>query len=227
MRLTGELDALGAISRKPLAGGHARCVHRSRSARAANSSNACAATPGSTFARTPSATRSHAGRALTPTSPPVGTGSHIDAIPNAGRFDGTVGVLGGLEAIRALARAGLPPRRSIELVVFTSEEPTRFGIGCVGSRLLSGLLDPAAAAQLKDREGVSLDEARSAAQVLRRLSSVRLSPGHYSAFVELHIEQGPFLERNSYASSAWSLPSPHPPALRLPSKARAATLEPC
>jgi ureidoglycolate amidohydrolase len=60
---------------------------------------------------------------------PVGTGSHIDAIPNAGRFDGTVGVLGGLEAIRALARAGLRPRRSIELVIFTTEEPTRFGIG--------------------------------------------------------------------------------------------------
>ena len=67
---------------------------------------------------------------------PVATGSHIDAIPNAGRFDGTVGVLGGLEAIRALARAGYQPRRSIELIIFTSEEPTRFGIGCLGSRLL-------------------------------------------------------------------------------------------
>src|SRR5580704_5625575 len=85
---------------------------------------------------------------------PVGTGSHIDAIPNAGRFDGTVGVLGGLEAIRALARAGFRPRRSIELVIFTSEEPTRFGIGCLGSRLLSGLLDPSAGEYLKDRDGI-------------------------------------------------------------------------
>jgi N-carbamoyl-L-amino-acid hydrolase len=127
----------------------------------------------------------------------VGTGSHIDAIPNAGRFDGTVGVLGGLEAMRALASAGYRPRRSIELLIFTSEEPTRFGIGCVGSRLLSGLLDPVAAGQYKDRDGVTLDAARSAAGFDGPLSSVRLPPGYYSAFVEMHIEQGPLLEQHN------------------------------
>src|SRR5215813_13535068 len=78
--------------------------------------------------------------------PAICTGSHIDAIPNAGRYDGTVGVLGGLEAIRALQRSGSRFRRSIELLLFTSEEPTRFGIGCLGSRLLSGALDPQSAA---------------------------------------------------------------------------------
>lgn len=124
----------------------------------------------------------------------VGTGSHIDAIPNAGRFDGTVGVLGGLEAIRALARAGYQPRRSIELVIFTAEEPTRFGIGCLGSRLLGGLLDPSAVRP--DRDGVSLDNARWAAGFKGPLESVPLRPGHYSAFVEMHIEQGPILERH-------------------------------
>ncbi|MGA2216151.1 MAG: M20 family metallo-hydrolase [Bryobacteraceae bacterium] len=129
--------------------------------------------------------------------PPVATGSHIDAIPNAGRFDGTVGVLGGLEAIRALMRAGYQPRRSIELIVFTSEEPTRFGIGCLGSRLISGLLDPAAAARYLDRDGVTLDQARSAAGFDGPLSSVRLPPGYYAAFVEMHIEQGPLLERHN------------------------------
>src|SRR5215472_14522046 len=72
--------------------------------------------------------------------PPIATGSHIDAIPNAGRFDGVVGVLGGLEAIRALKQTGFVPRHPIELIVFTAEEPTRFGIGCLGSRLLSGAL---------------------------------------------------------------------------------------
>jgi ureidoglycolate amidohydrolase len=126
---------------------------------------------------------------------PVGTGSHIDAIPNAGRFDGTVGVLGGLEAIRALARSGYRPLRSIELLIFTSEEPTRFGIGCLGSRLLSGLLDPAAASQFKDHDGFTLDAARSAAGFEGALSSVRLPSGYYSAFVEMHIEQGPILEQ--------------------------------
>src|SRR3984957_13025434 len=128
---------------------------------------------------------------------PVATGSHIDAIPNAGRFDGTVGVLGGLEAIRALARAGYRPRRSIELVIFTSEEPTRFGIGCLGSRLLSGLLDPILADRFQDRDGVSLREARCAAGFEGPLSSVILEPGYYSAFVEMHIEQGPLLEQHN------------------------------
>ena len=98
-----------------------------------------------------------------PELPAIGTGSHIDAIPNAGRYDGTVGVLGGLEAIRALQREGVRPRRSIELVFFTSEEPTRFGIGCLGSRLLSGALDVAKASGLKDKEGKPLDGWREAA----------------------------------------------------------------
>ncbi len=70
--------------------------------------------------------------------PAVGTGSHIDAIPNAGKYDGVVGVLGALEAIRALQRSGFQPKRSIEILLFTAEEPTRFGIGCLGSRMLSG-----------------------------------------------------------------------------------------
>jgi N-carbamoyl-L-amino-acid hydrolase len=125
----------------------------------------------------------------------IGTGSHIDAIPNAGRFDGTVGVLGGLEAIRALARSGFHPRRSIELLVFTAEEPTRFGVGCLGSRLLAGTLDASAGERLKDRDGNSLDEVRIRAGFQGTLSGVRLPAGYYHAFVELHIEQGPILEQ--------------------------------
>ena len=127
----------------------------------------------------------------------VGTGSHTDAIPHSGRYDGTVGVLGGLEAIRALQRSGFKPRRSIELLMFTSEEPTRFGIGCLGSRLLSGTLDPASAARLQDSNGKTLDEAREAAGFHGSLDNVALTSGYYSAFVELHIEQGPMLERRN------------------------------
>jgi N-carbamoyl-L-amino-acid hydrolase len=126
----------------------------------------------------------------------VGTGSHIDAIPNSGRFDGTVGVLGGLEAIRELQRDGFRPRRSIELLMFTSEEPTRFGIGCLGSRLLSGSLNASAADELKDADGATLASVRAQAGFNGSLESVRLEAGYYSAFVELHIEQGPLLEKS-------------------------------
>jgi ureidoglycolate amidohydrolase len=125
----------------------------------------------------------------------VGTGSHIDAIPNAGKFDGVVGVLGGLEAIRALQSGGLRPKRPIELLVFTSEEPTRFGIGCLGSRLLSGTLSADDSRKLKDKEGASLEEVRGAAGFKGGLEEVKLLKGYYEAFVELHIEQGPLLER--------------------------------
>jgi ureidoglycolate amidohydrolase len=130
-----------------------------------------------------------------PDLPAVATGSHTDAIPHAGMYDGTVGVLGGLEAMRALKRGGLRPRRSIELVMLTSEEPTRFGIGCLGSRLLSGTLDPDRADSLKDKDEASLSSVRTAAGFGGPLSSVRLQPNHYHAWIELHIEQGPLLER--------------------------------
>ena len=125
---------------------------------------------------------------------PIATGSHCDAIPNAGRFDGTVGVIGGLEAIRALQRSGFEPQRSIDLVMFTAEEPTRFGIGCLGSRLISGALDSSVGDTLTS-EGRTLNELRLAAGFSGRLIDVPLSPGAYDAFVELHIEQGPILDR--------------------------------
>jgi len=125
---------------------------------------------------------------------PVGTGSHIDAIPNAGLYDGCVGVLGGLEAIRVLQTLGFKPRRSIELVIFTSEEPTRFGIGCLGSRMMGSVLSPVDARKLRDKEGRGLEELRAAAGFSGPLESVALAEGRFHQFVELHIEQGPTLE---------------------------------
>ena len=139
-----------------------------------------------------------------PSLPAVGTGSHTDAIPHAGMYDGTVGVLGGLEAMRALKESGFQPKRSIETLMFTSEEPTRFGIGCIGSRLLGGVIDPATAHALTDRlpetdpqapEGLTVQQVRTAAGFTGPLSTVKLAPDYYAAWVELHIEQGPLLEK--------------------------------
>jgi ureidoglycolate amidohydrolase len=125
---------------------------------------------------------------------PVGTGSHIDAIPNAGLYDGCVGVLGGLEAIRVLQKLGFKPRRSIELVIFTSEEPTCFGIGCLGSRMMANVITPKQALALRDKEGRGLEELRAHAGFTGPLESVMLPKGRFHQFVELHIEQGPLLE---------------------------------
>ncbi|TYI64214.1 hypothetical protein E1A91_D09G072000v1 [Gossypium mustelinum] len=128
----------------------------------------------------------------------VATGSHIDAIPYSGKYDGVVGVLGAIEAINALKRSGFKPKRSLEIILFTSEEPTRFGISCLGSRLLAG--SEALAEALKatvDGQNISFLEAARSAGYARDeddLSRVFLKNDSYSAFVELHIEQAPILE---------------------------------
>ena len=129
----------------------------------------------------------------------VGTGSHTDAIPHAGMYDGTLGVLGGLEAIRALQRAGVQPRRSVDLVLFTSEEPTRFGMGCLGSRLMAGTLEASRADALTDADGETLAAVRQRAGFSGGLEGVRLQAGAYAGWVELHIEQGPLLEQEGLA----------------------------
>ncbi len=134
-----------------------------------------------------------------PELPAVATGSHIDAIPFAGRFDGTVGALGGIEALRALKEAGFRPRRSLEVIVFTSEEPTRFGVGCLGSRALAGSIEADRLAGLRDADGVTFDQAREAAGYSGSLAEARLPRACYRSFLELHIEQGPILEQERQA----------------------------
>jgi ureidoglycolate amidohydrolase len=143
-----------------------------------------------------------------PTLPIVGTGSHTDAIPHAGMYDGTVGVLGGLEALRSLKESGFQPKRTLEVLMFTSEEPTRFGIGCLGSRLLGGVLDYDKADALPDRlaesdptapkhdPALTLQDVRTAAGFEGSLETVQLPANYFHAWVELHIEQGPLLERD-------------------------------
>ncbi len=91
-------------------------------------------------------------------------------------------------------RLGFKPRRSIELVIFTAEEPTRFGIGCLGSRMMANVLTPQQALALRDKEGRGLEEWRAQAGFTGPLESVAVPSGRFHQFVELHIEQGPYLE---------------------------------
>jgi N-carbamoyl-L-amino-acid hydrolase len=100
------------------------------------------------------------------------------------------GVLGGLEAIRALQAAGYRPRRPVELIRLTAAEPARFGIGCLGSRLLSGAMPAWKAARLSGPDGKTFDEWRAEAGFEGPLESVALAPGRYAAFVEMQMEPG-------------------------------------
>jgi N-carbamoyl-L-amino-acid hydrolase len=119
------------------------------------------------------------------------TGSHLDSVPDGGAFDGPLGVVGGLFAVDLLRERGVVPRRALAIAVFTDEEGARFGLACVGSRLLTGSLDFAQAYALRDANGITLLDAMRDANVATeetRVTDHDLS--RFSAFVELHIEQG-------------------------------------
>jgi hydantoinase/carbamoylase family amidase len=129
-----------------------------------------------------------------PSAPAVLSGSHIDTVLNAGRYDGVLGVLGAIEAVRGLAAGGWRPRRSVEVVCFAGEEP-RFGKGCIGSRAMTGALTRSDLDSLTDIAGTTLADALRAADLdPDRLAAARIDPSGVHAFVELHIEQGIVLE---------------------------------
>ncbi|HEX6074597.1 MAG TPA: allantoate amidohydrolase [Micromonosporaceae bacterium] len=121
----------------------------------------------------------------------VVTGSHLDSVPDGGAFDGPLGVVSGFAAIDVLRERGFQPARPVAVVAFAEEEGGRFGIACLGSRLLTGAVAAEQARELTDQDGVSLADA---------MASTGLDPGRIgrdaaalariSAYVELHIEQG-------------------------------------
>ncbi len=123
--------------------------------------------------------------------PAVVTGSHLDSVPDGGAFDGPLGVISGFAAIGKLRAAGFRPARPVAVAAFTEEEGARFGVACLGSRLLTGAIDPDAARALRDAAGISLAGAMSAAgrdpALLGRDDELLASLG---AYVELHVEQG-------------------------------------
>jgi N-carbamoyl-L-amino-acid hydrolase len=122
------------------------------------------------------------------------TGSHTDTVHGGGRYDGIVGVLGAIEAVRCLRAAQLELRHDLVVVDFLGEEPNDFGLSCVGSRAISGALDEGHLALLGP-DGLSLGEAlASAGGEPSALASARW-PDDLHCYVELHIEQGPVLEQ--------------------------------
>lgn len=132
------------------------------------------------------------------TRPGAGTimiGSHIDTVIGGGRFDGSAGVVIGLEVAEALSTQGIALEHSLEVVDFLSEEPSDYGVSCVGSRAMVGALDETMLA-LSNMDGESLASAieRAGGSPNRLMAGPLLASGSLRAFLELHIEQGPVLE---------------------------------
>lgn len=122
------------------------------------------------------------------------TGSHTDTVEGGGRFDGNVGVVAALETVRMLAEADVRLQHDLLVVDFFSEEPNRFGISCVGSRALTGILTRSDLERTDDR-GHRFGDAWSATGTdPGDALGVRLPTDRVRAFVELHVEQGPYLE---------------------------------
>lgn len=129
---------------------------------------------------------------------PVCVGSHIDSVPNGGFFDGTLGVMAGLEALMAIKEAGIKLKRPLWLINFSCEESSRFKTATIGSKIISGKLGLQRLHELKDEEGISLFEAMSAAGFKpQNLDEAILKENSLHAYLELHIEQGPVLERSA------------------------------
>jgi N-carbamoyl-L-amino-acid hydrolase len=126
-----------------------------------------------------------------PRSGAVVTGSHLDSVPDGGAFDGPLGVVSGFAAVDLLRARGCVPSRPVAVAAFCEEEGARFGVACLGSRLLTGVMAPGTARALRDADGVTLAAAMAAAghdpDLLGQDSELLAGIG---AFVELHIEQG-------------------------------------
>lgn len=131
-----------------------------------------------------------------PDLPCVWSGSHIDTVKNAGMFDGMAGVIAAIEALRVIKDNNIIHRRTIKAVVYTSEEPTRFGLSCLGSRAMAGVLERHMLKDLMDEEGKTLERClEELGYDLEKYSEVKKRPGEIHASVELHIEQGSVLEK--------------------------------
>jgi allantoate deiminase len=133
-----------------------------------------------------------------PSAPVVMTGSHLDTVPQGGKFDGALGVLAAIEALQQMNEAGVATRHPIEVAVFTDEEGARFGFGMLGSRAMAGTLRAEDLTAHRDEHGLTIAQAMTQAGLdPARIGEAARRPGEIRAYVELHIEQATVLERHN------------------------------
>ncbi|MQT14254.1 M20 family metallo-hydrolase [Segnochrobactrum spirostomi] len=123
--------------------------------------------------------------------PPIAMGSHLDTQPTGGKFDGILGVLGGLEVLKTLHDLGYETNAPVMLVNWTNEEGSRFAPAMLGSGVFAGVFDRAYADSREDRNGVSF---KDAIEAIGYRGEVPAGAVELGAMFELHIEQGPILE---------------------------------
>lgn len=132
-------------------------------------------------------------------APVVAAGSHIDTVPEGGNYDGSVGVIGALCAVKRLQAMG-PMRCPLEVWVFAGHESSRFGFAHLGSRSICGIADPTKWETMKDTMGQTVPEVLASRGLhFDRIADAKRNPAELKAFVELHIEQGPILENGKIA----------------------------
>jgi N-carbamoyl-L-amino-acid hydrolase len=124
--------------------------------------------------------------------PPIAIGSHLDTQPTGGKFDGILGVLGGLEVLKTLQASGYETNAPLMLVNWTNEEGSRFAPAMLGSGVYAGVFDRAYADSREDRQGVTFGEAIEA---IGYRGAAKAGSVTFGAMFELHIEQGPILEQ--------------------------------
>lgn len=135
---------------------------------------------------------------LPKTAKVIGTGSHLDSVPQAGKLDGIAGVVAAMEVADVLSTSKLAMNHRVRFVAFRAEEGARFAQACNGSRFVTGLISAEVASRLFDADGVSLSEAMTLAGFnVGQASDSVWSPSEWRAFIELHVEQGPVLESQS------------------------------
>ncbi|HWP57441.1 MAG TPA: Zn-dependent hydrolase [Candidatus Acidoferrales bacterium] len=128
-------------------------------------------------------------------APAVLAGSHLDTVLQGGKFDGTMGVIGALEAVRTLKENKIRLASPVEVVCFVGEESSRFGYSTLGSSLVAGQVHPRDLANAVDAQGTKLEDILASMGIYRdNLASLKRDPSTIKAYLELHIEQGPILE---------------------------------
>ncbi len=131
-------------------------------------------------------------------APAIMVGSHIDTVLNGGRFDGTVGVIGGIEVAQALKEDGIGLNHALEVAALVEEEGARWGSGCLGSRAMMGLVT-GEVLQRRDRDGISMAEAMKSMGVEPDcFRDAKRDPKEIDCYLEMHIEQGGVLDDLGY-----------------------------